>query len=179
MRSHHILCSIIIAVLFIICQGQPQQTFVAINLLSYNSDDAKKTLLVNADATEFEILDPVTSELIYEGSLTTAMSSDPSIGARASLNNLSDFGNKGYFKIELENEKEIKSRKNTSRSNLNKGTVPLGYEEGVPGVGKSNNNERLSGPELSKLPGENYGDSENNYFLSERSNNTAGNYDNY
>ena len=179
MRSHHTLCSIIIAVLFINCQGQPQRMFVASNLLSYNGDDAKKTLLVNADVTKFEILDPVTSELVYEGSLTTAMSSDTSIGARASLNNLSEFGNKGYFKIELENEQGITSRKNTSRRNLNKSTVPLGNEEEVPGVGKSNKNQSLSGSELSKFPGENYGDSENTYFLSERSNNTAGNYDNH
>lgn len=178
MRSNHMLCSIIIAILFINCQGQPQQTFVAINLLSYTSDDTKKALLVNGDTTRFEILDPVTSELVYEGSLTT-MSSGPSIRARASLNDLSDFGSKGYFKIKLENKQEIKLKKNAGSS---KGITTWRYEEGAPGiliVEPVNNKECLRGKELSKFPGRSCEDNENNYFLSERSSNTAGNYDNY
>lgn len=117
MRFTHILCSIIIAILFTNCQRLPQQPFVAVNLLGYNGDDFRQVLLVNANATGFEIIDPVTSELVYEGSITKPVSPDRSTRDRASLIDFSDFGSKGYFKIQVQDQPEIKSQQFSIGSN--------------------------------------------------------------
>jgi hypothetical protein len=143
MRYTHIVCSIFIAILFTNCHRLPQQPFVEVSLLGYNSDDTKQALLVNADATGFGIIDPVTSELVYEGSITKPASPDPLTENRATVG-FSDFGSKGYFKLKLEES--------------HNGTPDLF-------VGRSNKRLHLQGQGLAKFHGNNYEDSEKNYFV--------------
>ncbi len=120
MRLVHIISCMFIAILFINCQPLPQQPFIAVNLLGYNANDSKQALLVNTSATGFEIIDPATSELVYEGSIIDTSPPDPSTGDQTSVIDFSDFGSKGYFMIQVKEKPEVKSQQFLVGSNLYK-----------------------------------------------------------
>lgn len=103
----------IIMVLVILagCSESQPEPFIAVNLVGYNMDDPKHALLVNSQASAFEITDEQGTEIFYSGTVEETFMPDEITGDTTALIDFSDFEMEGEFLIRVDADTEIAPQK--------------------------------------------------------------------